>query len=101
MRQNTPASGIRYPSSVRSIERGQCICDAQSVIGHEDLAAGLEELVDSWPAIADKTGTSAGGLKDTGWRREPIAGHAVTIDVEGETPRAEEGVVLARAHMTN
>src|SRR5690349_3787180 len=101
LRQNAPASSVRYPVSVRSAELYQCLRDVLSVVGHEDLAAGLEELIDSLPGIAEETRTGAGGFKDTGRWREPIARHAVTIDVKGDAPRAEEGVVLARAHVTN
>src|SRR5436190_9382176 len=65
----------------------------------EHLPTGLEELLYTAPCIGDQTRSRASRLEDAGRRREAIACHAVPIDIEGCSTRAEKSVVVAGADM--
>ena len=50
--------------------------------GDQDLAAGLEELLDAVPGVGDQAGAGAGGLEDPGRPARSRRRHAVAVDVE-------------------
>src|SRR5436305_8718583 len=60
----------------------------------QDFRARLKEGLNPGPGVGDETRTSARSFKDPCWRREPNAGHGVTIQVQNHSCRTIDGVVI-------
>src|SRR3954453_9856661 len=101
MSENAPAGAARNFPRAR---RGQSIemhCNLLPVCRDQHFTIRLEKKIDALPAVGDQACASPYSLKHpSGWR-EPVAGHALAVDVQGREAGAEERVVIVSADVAN
>src|SRR5436305_2104955 len=101
LRKNTFTGSVSDgPRHVRVDRPDQCR-NMLTTVGEKNLAIRSKERFDSFPAVCNHASCRSGSLEDSGCGRKSIPRHAVPADIQHQTGRTVEGVVILRIDVSH